>query len=69
MTAQATNDTPAQFRSWQCEPFGAPRASSEVKQIADFYRVGCLTAFGTGRCEGESDALVPTAPMEMEIAA
>ncbi len=69
MTAPATNDTPAEFRSWHCEPFGAPRASSEVNQVANFYRVECLTAFGTGRCDGNVEASAATSPVELKRAA
>ncbi len=55
----AATQTTAQSHIGRTEPFGAPSDTSEVNRLANFYRVECLTVFGTARCETETRAEMP----------
>ena len=44
------NDSADTFFCWRSVAYGAPDATSEVNRIIDFYRVDCLTAFGSCQC-------------------
>jgi hypothetical protein len=67
MTESATNDICDRTCWEKGEPFGAPSASSEVNRLANFYRVECLTVFGTAGCVSERSVEAP--PFEFQAAA